>query len=210
VYIHPTVLTKDGKRMSKSLGTGIDPMVLIEKYGADATRFGLAWYLTGGQDMRFSEDSAVMGKKFCNKIWNASRFIMFQISDSEIKIPKKLNLSSSRFTKHDRKILKALFSITKIVDKNLEKFNFGKVAQALYDFFWHEFCDKYLEESKIQIKNAKSKAEIENTKKVLLYVLASSLKLLHPFIPFVTEEIYQGLPLANKKKSLMIEAWPRI
>jgi valyl-tRNA synthetase len=210
VYIHPTVLTKDGKRMSKSLGTGIDPMVLIEKYGADATRFGLAWYLTGGQDMKFSEDSAVMGKKFCNKIWNASRFIMLQILGSKIKIPDKLKISNTKLTKHDKLILKALNKTIKSVNKDLEKFNFGKAAQSLYSFFWHDFCDKYLEQSKTQIKNAKTKTEIENTKKVLLYVLSNSLKLLHPFIPFVTEEIYQTLPLTNKKESLMIEEWPKI
>lgn len=209
VYYHPTILTKEGKRMSKSLGTGIDPLVLIEKYGADATRFGLAWYLTGGQDVRFSEDSGVMGRKFCNKIWNASRFVLLQIQVPGSKI-KDYSLGSKikGFTPADKKVLKDLDKIIKSVDKDLENFRFGKAAQNLYDFFWHVFCDKYIEEAKLQIKNAKSKTERENTEKVLLYILLNSLKLLHPFIPFITEEIYQGLPIKNKKKSLMVEDWP--
>ncbi len=207
VYIHPTVLTKDGKRMSKSLGTGIDPMILIEKYSADAVRFGLAWQLTGGQDIRFNEDSIIMGKKFCNKIWNASKFVMFQLSDDEIDSLEKIQ--ESKLTENDRKILDRLKETIKSITDNLETFSFGQAAQTGYDFFWHDFCDKYIEEAKTQIKNSQSETERKNTKAVLFHVLLSSLKLLHPFIPFVTEEIYQGLPF-NKKKCLMIEDWPTL
>jgi valyl-tRNA synthetase len=207
VFIHPTVLTKDGRRMSKSLGTGIDPMILIEKYSADAVRFGLAWQLTGGQDIRFNEDSIIMGKKFCNKIWNASKFVMFQLSDDKIDSLEKIQ--ESKLTKNDKKILNRLEKTVKSITDNLETFSFGQAAQSIYDFFWHDFCDKYIEEAKAQIKNSQSEIERKNTKAVLFHVLLSSLKLLHPFIPFVTEEIYQSLPF-NKKKCLMIEDWPTL
>ena len=209
VYIHPTVLTKEGKRMSKSLGTGIDPMVLIGKYGADATRFGLAWQLTGGQDIRFSEESIVMGKKFCSKIWNAARFVLLQIQDPKFQAKKySLRLKPKSRTPADRKVLNSLKKTTKLVNKYLDNFQFGKAAQTLYKFFWNEFCDVCIEHSKNQIRNAKTRIERENTKKVLLYSLLTSLKLLHPFIPFITEEIYQNLPLKDKKKCLMVEDWP--
>ncbi len=205
VFIHPTVLTKEGRRMSKSLGTGIDPMILIEKYSADAVRFGLAWQLTGGQDIRFNEDSIIMGKKFCNKIWNASKFVMFQLSDDKIDSLEKIQ--ESKLTENDKKILDRLEKTTKAITDNLETFSFGQAAQTVYDFFWHDFCDKYIEEAKTQIKNSQSETERKNTKAVLFHILLSSLKLLHPFVPFVTEEIYQSLPF-NKKKCLMIEDWP--
>jgi valyl-tRNA synthetase len=198
VFIHPTVLTKDGKRMSKSLGTGINPIGLCEKYGTDAVRFGLFWQVTGGQDMRFTEDNIAMGKKFCNKLWNASRFVLMQVPD-EIQIPKKPRFS--KITGSDKKILKTLEKAVKATGTNLDKLEFGKTAQALYDFFWHDFCDVYIEKTKQESK--------EETKQVLFYVLFASLKLLHPFIPFVTEEIYQQLPLKNKKECLMIEDWPK-
>jgi len=197
VYIHATILTKDGKRMSKSLGTGINPLGLIERYGADATRFGIAFQVMGNQDMRFTEDNIVMGKKFCNKIWNASRFVLQQAGNQESLARPK----SEKLTAADKKILKQLDCAIKSVDKDLEDFKFGKAAHGLYDFFWHDFCDIYLEKSKKQ-------KDKKQTAKVLLYVLAGSLKLLHPFIPFITEEIYQKLPIKNKKKSLMIESWP--
>ena len=207
VYIHPIVLTKKGERMSKSLGTGIDPMDLIKRYGADATRFGLSWQIMGGQDIKFGEDNIVMGQKFCNKIWNASRFLFLQAGNSKFEI---LNLQQIKnlknLSKADGEILKALKKVIRSVDKNLEGFRFGQAAQTLYDFFWHDFCDQYIEISKSQITNSKS--EKEKTINILLYVLITSLKLLHPFLPFITEEIYQYLPLKKKKKSLMVENWP--
>lgn len=195
VLIHPTVMTKEGKRMSKSLGTGINPLDLVEKYGADATRFGLAWHLTGIQDVRFVEDNIMMGKKFCNKIWNASRFVMMQIPE-EIDLPEKISPKE----KENKKILKSLENTISAVDKGLESYEFGSTAKTLYDFFWHDFCDAYIEE-------AKNKNDAE-TKQTLLYVLSASLKLLHPFIPFITEEIYQILPIKNRGEMLMIENWP--
>ena len=195
VLIHATVLTREGKRMSKSLGTGVDPQNLIEKYGADATRFGIAYQIREGQDIRFVEDNIVMGKKFCNKIWNASRFVLGQIQNSP-KANKFQNLTLA-----DKKILQVLNKTIELVNKDLKNFYFGKGAHTLYDFFWHDFCDKYIEEFKSQRSRV-------NSQKVLLYVLLNSLKLLHPFIPFITEEIYQKLPLKNKKNCLIIEEWP--
>ncbi len=200
IIIHATIMTKDGRRMSKSLGTGIDPMDLIERYGADATRFGLSWQVTELQDIRFGEENMMAGKKFCNKIWNASRFVMQQVGDEKFDITTK----PKPVTKEDKKILSELERTIKSVDNNLAKFYFGAAIQEIYRFFWHQFCDLYIEEAKNQIKEEKS---AENTKKVLIYVLATSLKILHPCMPFITEEIYQSLPL-KEKKSLIIEKWP--
>jgi len=199
VLIHATVLTREGKRMSKSLGTGIDPINLIEKYGADATRFGIAYQIMGGQDIRFVEDNIVMGRKFCNKLWNASRFVLMQIEKCRGQTSTAVR-RSNLYTSADKRILKVLDKTIKSVNRDLERFRFGPAAHALYNFFWHDFCDIYIEKSKEQ-KDRK-------TKKILLYILLTSLKLLHPFIPFITEEIYQKLPIKNKKKCLMVEDWP--
>lgn len=206
VYIHATVLTKEGKRMSKSLGTGINPIELIEKYGADATRFGISYQVMGGQDIRFVEDNIVMGRKFCNKIWNASRFIMMnKLPLIDVDSVRRFTLKSKNLTSADKKVLKSLDTITKSTNKDLERFSFGQAAHKLYGFFWHDFCDIYIEKSKRQLQSAGSKLQ---TSEILIYVLLTSLKLLHPFVPFITEEIYQKLPLKNKKKCLMIEEWP--
>ncbi len=195
VVIHPTVLTKEGQRMSKSLGTGIDPVGIIDKYGADATRFGIAYQMMGGQDIHFTEDHIIAGRKFCNKLWNISRFVMMspyggspvggQIKSQDIQTPA------------DKKILGALKKTIQTVNKNTEKYRFGHAAHALYNFVWHDFADTYIEASKKQ-KN----------EKVLLYVLTETLKLLHPFVPFITEEIYQNLPI-KKRSMLMVENWPK-
>ena len=205
VYIHATVLTREGKRMSKSLGTGVDPIKLIELYGADATRFGIAYQIMGGQDIRFTEDNIVMGKKFCNKIWNAARFVLSNKPSriftnlGSLRSPREF-VRTKHFTTADKKVLKSLDKTIKSVNKDLDNFRFGKAAHTLYNFFWHDFCDQYIEESK--------KQQDQKTKNILFYVLVSSLKLLHPFIPFITEEIYQKLP--SKKKYLMIEEWPSV
>ena len=202
VIIHATVLTKDGKRMSKSLGTGIDPMDLVKQYGSDATRFGFIYQSLGGQDMKFSTENMIMGQKFCNKIWNASRFVLTQIENSKSKITNTKQITNSKFknlSKANKKILEQLNKTTKSVTDDLEKFRFGQAAHTLYDFFWHDFCDIFIEESKLQ--------DDKQTKQVLAYVLLNSLKLLHPFVPFVTESIYQKLPF-KEKDLLIIEDWP--
>ena len=192
VYIHPTVLTKDGKRMSKSLGTGIDPVVLIEKYGTDALRFGLAYQNTGVQDMKFNEDVILTGKKFANKIWNIARYVLIKMGNEERDIKE-----SSRDLKNE--IIAKMDGAAINVKRNIENYNFGEAAHILYKFIWNEFADKYIEETKNKNDN--------ETKDSLIYVLTNSLKLLHPFMPFITEEIWSKLPIKNKKM-LLIENWP--
>ncbi len=187
--IHPTILTKEGKRMSKSLGTGIDPMVLIEKYGADATRFGLIYQTMGGQDIHFNEDHIMAGKKFCNKIWNSTRFALG--FNPQIK---------GGLTKIDKQILKEFEKVKKTADKNIGQYKFGHALREIYDFFWHEFCDVYIEEIK--------KSPTKENKKILVFILTESLKLLHPFMPFITEEIWSMLPIKSKNL-LIIEQWPK-
>ena len=152
-----------------------------------------------------------MGKKFCNKIWNASRFLMLSLPNSK-NIPLPSKLKTLKEAKHldvtDKKILNALEKTIKSVNKNLENFQFGKAAQTLYHFFWHQFCDFYIEKAKEKLAKG-STPQKNQTKKVLLFVLLTSLKLLHPFMPYITEKIYQILPLKNKEESIMIEEWPQ-
>ncbi|MBI4059735.1 valine--tRNA ligase [Candidatus Giovannonibacteria bacterium] len=210
VIIHATVLAKSGKRMSKSLGTGVDPMDLIEKYGADATRFGLVWQAMGTQDIKWAEEHVAAGRKFLNKIWNASRFVLGRIqnSNSEISYSAEVRLRRTKAgqnpkpkTAADKKILVALKKTKKEVDASVEKYEFGKALRVLYDFFWHQLCDVYLEASKNELNPA-----------LLSYVLAESLKLLHPFLPHITEKIWEELPPpagGKNKKLLMIESWPK-
>jgi len=200
VIINATILTKDGKRMSKSLGTGTNPLDLINQYGSDATRFGMIYQSLGGQDIHFTEENILMGKKFANKIWNASRFALIQIGDQKIKLPNKRSFASLKMTSADKKILKQLATTIKEIETQLTNYHFGQAAHILYDFFWHDFCDKYIEMAK--------KQDDKQTKEILAYVLTSSLKLLHPFMPFVTETIYQGLPF-KEKDFLMVEEWPK-
>jgi valyl-tRNA synthetase len=206
VVINAMVLTKDGRRMSKSLGTGIDPMTLIEKYGTDATRFGLAWQVTESQDMHFNEDNMVSGGKFCNKIWNAAKFVLYQLGDA--KKEYSATLAPKPLTKADRQILKGLAKISMSTEKRLNKYEFGHAIRELYEFFWHEFCDIYIETAKAQINTPETKVGAERTKAILIYTLANLLKLLHPFMPFITEEIYGALPI-KAKKDLIIESWPK-
>jgi len=198
IYIHATVLNKEGKRMSKSLGTGINPLELINQYGADATRFGLLYQAFEGQDMKFSEDNILMGKKFINKVWNASRFALMQIGDSKIQIKDPETQTES--TPADKKILKQLKEVNRKITKDIENYQFGSAAHLIYDFFWHDFCDKYIESAK--------KQNDQKTKEIIAYVLINSLKILHPFIPFATETIYQTLSF-KEKELLMIEEWPK-
>lgn len=201
VYVHATVFNSEGKRMSKSLGTGVDPLELIEKYGADATRFGLLWQVAQGQDMKFSEDALLMSQRFVNKVWNASKFVMMNLDDYKIVSRETIE---KQLTKEDKEILAKLTETVKKTDKYLEKYDFQHAAEFLYEFFWHDFCDKCIEDTKVRIRdNADSKQAAQYT---LDTVLKTSLKLLHPFIPFVTESIWTGL---GEKTPLIISKWPR-
>ena len=186
VNIHATVLNIEGRRMSKSLGTGVDPVELIDKYGADAVRFGLM-YLTSleQQQIRFSEDALKAGRNFANKLWNINRFI--QISDkSQVKKPKTLA---------DKWILSRLNTIIKQTTENLEGYKLGETARQLYDFVWHEYADWYIEISKDQEKNLNKE------------IFSTILKLVHPFMPFATEHIWQLY--YKDKKALIVSEWPK-
>ncbi|MCD6500478.1 valine--tRNA ligase [bacterium] len=204
VFLHGLVRDKDRQKMSKSKGNVIDPLGVVELYGADALRMALVFGTGPGKDIMISEEKILGQRNFTNKIWNATRFILQQISKSKIKIKNK-KLDEKTLTRADKKILRELNKTIKSVTKDVESFRFGQAAQTLYHFFWHDFCDRYIEESKKQLQTSNIKHQTSN---ILLYVLLTSMKLLHPFMPFITEEIYQRLPLKNKKKCLMIEEWP--
>ena len=195
VIIHATILTKDGKRMSKSLGTGIDPMTLIEKYGADATRFGIVWQAMGNQDIHWAEEHVNAGKKFANKVWNAARFVLMNAAD-----PSAFDLSGDilhdAMSDDDKKVLALLEETKKNVGAHIDAYEFGHALHELYEFFWREFCDVYIERS----KKARNDA-------VAVRVLTESLKLLHPFMPFLTEEVWARIPLPGKSM-LIVSEWP--
>lgn len=179
VLIHATVLTKDGKRMSKSLGTGIDPIGLIEKYGADATRFGIIWQAMGTQDIHWDEAAVQAGKKFANKLWNIARFAQTRGADFKSDFPK------SGLTPEDQEILGKLADLKKETERGIGAYDFGQTIHKIYDFVWHELADVYIEKTKNRTD--------ENVKIVLGGILADVLKILHPFMPFITEELYQRL-----------------
>jgi valyl-tRNA synthetase len=202
VFINGTILTKEGKRMSKSKGTGVDPLDYIERYGADAARFAVIWQATG-QDIHWDEAAVIAGRKFTNKIWNASRFVLTQLTTNNLKLTTNNFQQIKLQTAADKKILKELSITKKKVKKYLENFEFSKALREIYGFFWRKYCDIYLEKSKKQLITYNLQL---TTQRILLYVLFESLKILHPFLPFITEEIYQKLPLKDKKL-LIITPW---
>lgn len=202
VLIHGLVRDSQGRKMSKSLGNGIDPLQVIKEYGADALRFTLATGNSPGNDMRFSEEKVNSSRNFANKIFNAARFIHMKIAGHQVKkaIPFDLN-------EEDKWILSKLNSVTKEVITNIEKFELGVAAQKLYDFIWDDFCDWYIEFSKIRLAHNENDEKLSNvTRSMLVYVMAEILKLLHPFIPFITEEIWQTLP--HEGEALIISKYP--
>ncbi len=205
VFLHGTILNKEGKRMSKSLGTGIDPLHYVDNFGADAVRFGIIWQ-GQGQDIRWDETAVVAGKKFVNKIWNAGRFVLYQIDSdfqNKTRILKNIKIINQETqTEADKKIIRKLKSTKRKAEKCIEDFEFSKALKIIYDFFWHSFCDVYIEKSKKQLLTDKRRA----TQKNLLFVLTETLKIIHPFLPFVTEKMYQELPV-KKEKCLMVEKW---
>ena len=190
ILIHGLVRDSLGRKMSKSLGNGIDPLEIIKQYGADALRFSLLLGISPGNDIRFFNEKVEASRNFANKIWNAARFVHMNIDKEKIKpnLPSNLNFI-------DKWILSRFNKVAKEVTENMEKFELGIAAQKIYDFIWDEFCDWYIEFSKISGK-----------KEVLLWVMINSLKLLHPFMPFVTEKIW--LSFVNSEKSIMISEYP--
>ncbi len=199
VLIHGLVRDAQGRKMSKSLGNGIDPLEIIDKYGADALRFALATGNSPGNDMRFSDEKIEAARNFANKLWNAARFVMMNLTIDEIKLPE-----ASALAAEDKWILTKLQACIKNVSANLEKYEIGIALSSIYDFIWDIYCDWYIELSKPSVVAGGDRAN--NTQNVLAYVLRDILKLLHPFMPFITEEIYQGLP--GEEGSIMIKSYP--
>ncbi len=200
VFIHGIVRDSQGRKMSKSLGNGIDPLEVIEQYGADALRFTLATGNSPGNDMRFYLERVESSRNFANKIWNASRFVLMNLDIRENKLP-----ALSKLTLEDKWIVSRYNTLVKEVTDNLEKFELGIAVQKLYDFIWDEFCDWYIELVKPRLYDQESNSRLQ-AQYVLTYVLSNTLKLLHPFMPFITEEIWQHLP--HEGPSIVISQWP--
>jgi valyl-tRNA synthetase len=210
VIIHPTVFNAEGKRMSKSLGTGVDPLDLMEHYGADGMRFGLMLQVTGNQDIKFAEEKLLSSRNFANKIWNASRFVLMNLEGYAPGEPAAETVA-------DAWILSRLADLAARVDEGLLTYEFGDTARALYEFFWNEFCDWYIELAKGRLSAGAAESASDEAKAArlavqrnLVFVLDRALRLLHPMMPFVTEEIWRKLPLAPSEQadSLMVAAWP--
>lgn len=189
-----------GRKMSKSLGNGVDPIDVVNEYGADALRFTLITGNSPGNDMRYDEKRILASRNFANKLWNASRFVLMNIEEGD-----DLEFKGENLELEDKWILKRLNDVIVDVSKNLDKYEIGLAADRIEDFIWNEYCDWYIEFAKIRLYGDNEKAKA-NVKKVLLYVLKNMLVLLHPFMPFITEEIYSSLP--NKKDLLIVEDWP--
>ena len=199
VLIHGLVRDAQGRKMSKSLGNGIDPLEIIDKYGADALRFTLATGNSPGNDMRFSDDKVLASRNFANKLWNAARFVLMYLGEDY-----KYSGLPSNLLIEDKWIVSKVNSLAKEVTDNLEKYELGIAVQKLYDFIWDVFCDWYIEIAKIRLQGDDEAAK-DDAKAVLVFVLTYILKLLHPFMPFITEEIYQAIP--HDCESIMISKW---
>ena len=202
VLFHGLIRDANGKKMSKSAGNGIDPIEMIEKFGADALRINIITGNSPGNDMRFYLERCEAMRNFANKIWNASRFVMMNLKGSEEGLPAELALE-------DKWILSKLNALIKEVTDNIERFELGIAATKLYDFIWDSFCDWYIELTKPRL-NSGDEAAADGARRVLKYTLIQMLKLLHPFMPFITEEIYQGLCAdeSGEAEPLMIQPWP--
>ena len=200
VLIHGLVRDAQGRKMSKSLGNGIDPLEIIDKYGADALRFALATGNSPGNDMRFSDEKIEAARNFANKLWNASRFVRMNLTIDSVKLPAEDALATE-----DKWILTELHKTIEGVRANLDKYELGIALSTLYDFIWDIFCDWYIELAKTRLSDKES-AGNEVCQNVIAYVLIQTLKMLHPFMPFITEEIYQSLP--HDSESIMISAYP--
>ncbi|MBO5370922.1 MAG: class I tRNA ligase family protein, partial [Clostridia bacterium] len=198
VFIHGLVRDSQGRKMSKSLGNGIDPLEIISEYGADALRFTLATGNSPGNDMRFYTERVEASRNFANKIWNASRFLMMNLSIDKIELPDE-----SQLKLEDKWILSKYNTLVKEVTENLDKFELGVAVSKLYDCIWDNYCDWYIELVKPRLYEKDGADKVAQN--VLSYVLIGSLKLLHPFMPFITEEIFQSLPTGED--SIMVSAW---
>jgi len=201
VYIHGTVRDEEGKKMSKSLGNSIDPLEVIKDYGTDALRFSIISITSQGQDVFLSKERFEQGRNFGNKIWNAARFILLNIDEELTREPLEELLRKGEISTTNRWILSCYNLTVKEVAGSISKYQFNEAANKLYSFFWHDFCDWYIEIIKHDIKNSQNQS-------VLVYILEGYLRALHPFMPFVTEELWQRL--GNKKNSsIMIAPYPK-
>ena len=203
VFIHGLVRDAQGRKMSKSLGNGIDPLEIIDKYGADALRFALATGNAPGNDMRFSDEKIESARNFANKLWNASRFVLMNLPDD---MDKPILPPVEKLEKEDKWILTKLNALVKEVRAAIDSYEIGVALSLIYDFTWDVFCDWYIELCKSRLQN-KNSEEARIAASVLVYVLTNTLKLLHPYMPFITEEIYQSLP--NDCESIMISEYPK-
>ena len=202
VFIHGLVRDDKGRKMSKSLGNGIDPLEMAEKYGADALRFNLITGNSPGNDARFYVEKCEAMRNFANKIWNASRFVMMNLTIDHVELPEQLGLE-------DKWVLSKLNTLVKEVTDNMDAFEIGVASAKVYDFIWDTYCDWFIELCKARLTGEDERSKV-NAQNVLCYVLIETLKLLHPFMPFITEEIYQALPhtAEDKGEFIMLKKWP--
>ena len=202
VFIHGLIRDDKGRKMSKSLGNGIDPLEMAEKYGADALRFNLITGNSPGNDTRFYVEKCEAMRNFANKIWNASRFVMMNLTIDRVELPEQLELE-------DKWVLSKLNTLVKEVTDNMDAFEIGVASAKVYDFIWDTYCDWFIELCKARLTGDDERSKV-NAQNVLCYVLIETLKLLHPFMPFITEEIYQALPhtAEDKGEFIMLQKWP--
>ena len=198
VLIHGLIRDPQGKKMSKSAGNGVDPIEMIDRFGADALRFNIITGNSPGNDMRFYVERCEAMRNFANKLWNASRFVMMNLTVTDCALPEKLELE-------DKWVLSKLNTLVKEVRDNLDRYELGIAAQKIYDFIWDTYCDWYIELTKPRLSGEDAAAR-EGAERVLLYVLTGILKLLHPFMPFITEEIFQAIP--HEGEALIVAAYP--
>ncbi|MBR5479885.1 MAG: valine--tRNA ligase, partial [Clostridia bacterium] len=202
VFIHGIVRDAQGRKMSKSLGNGVDPLEVVEQYGADALRFTLATGNSPGNDTRFQIERIEANRNFANKIWNASRFVLMNLTIDKIELPETSKLELS-----DRWILNKYNELIGEVTENIDRYELGVAAQKLYDFIWDNLCDWYIELVKPRLFDTENVEAHKICENVIAYVLSNTLKLLHPFMPFITEEIWQTLP--HEGESIMVAPWPK-
>ena len=200
ILIHGIVRDSQGRKMSKSLGNGIDPIEIIEKYGADSLRFSLVQGTTPGNDIRYMPEKLDQASNFANKLWNASKFVLMNLEDYDG------NVYEDNLCYEDKWILSKLNTLVQEVSNNIEKYDLGVASQKIYDFIWNEFCDWYIEIVKLRLYDKENKTR-KSAQYVLNKVLCDALKLLHPIMPFITEEIYTKL--YNEDESIMISSWPK-
>ncbi|MCL2809273.1 MAG: class I tRNA ligase family protein, partial [Treponema sp.] len=205
IYIHSLVRDKQGRKMSKSLGNGLDPLELVDEYGSDSMKFTLAFMCAQGQDVLVDKESFKLGSKFSNKIWNASRYILMNLEGRNL-------IKNPRVTAVDKWIYSRLNTAAKNIQESFLSYRYNEAALTAYEFFWNDFCDWYVEATKLSMKGIDDSntinAEKDRAATILLDVLEKSLRLLHPLLPFITEEIYQKLPIENKTQLLINARYP--